>query len=267
MNSPWQSVFPVETTGEKELSPQELWDVLTRYGKPVTAISHTGATGMGTDWNTFESIDHRVENVVEIYQGARVSYEGRNAPQPTVGLREGERYNAAATVAGDPLPGEPIRSFTDKDNGLYQNALSRGHKLGVWANSDHISTHTSYGGVYVKEFTREGIIEGLNARRTIAATDKIFVEFTCNGHLLGTAIELTGKPQLAWKIEGTAEISRLTLVRNEEDYQHWTPKEKTHEHAFADESPLNGENRYYLRIEQSDGNMAWSSPIWALVSE
>ena len=115
---------------------------------------------MGTDWNIFESVDHRVENVIEIYQGARVSYEGRNAPQPTVGLREGERYNAAATLAGDPLPGEPIRSFTDKDNGLYQNALSRGHKLGVWANSDHISTHTSYGGVYVKEFTREGIIEG-----------------------------------------------------------------------------------------------------------
>ena len=51
---------------------------------------------MGTDWNIFESVDHRVENVVEIYQGARVSYEGRNAPQPTVGLREGERYNAAA---------------------------------------------------------------------------------------------------------------------------------------------------------------------------
>ncbi len=57
-------------------------------------------------------------------------------------------------------------------------------------------THTSYGGVYVKDFTREGIIEGLNARRTIAATDKIFVEFTCNGHLLGTEIEVTGKPVL-----------------------------------------------------------------------
>lgn len=265
--SPWQSIFPVETTGEKELSPQELWDVLTRYGQPVTAISHTGATGMGTDWNTFDRIDHRVENIVEIYQGARVSYEGRNAPQPTVGLREGERYNSAATIVGDPIPGEPIRSFTDKDNGLYQNALTRGHKLGVWANSDHISTHTSYGGVYVRDFTREGIIEGLNARRTIAATDKIFVQFTCNDHLLGTEIEITGKPQLAWKIEGTAEISRVTLVRNEEDYQQWMPKSKTHEFIWTDESPSLAENRYYLRIEQSDGNMAWSSPIWVGIKQ
>ena len=38
--SPWQKTFPVKGDGEKELSPQELWDVLTRYGQPVTAISH-----------------------------------------------------------------------------------------------------------------------------------------------------------------------------------------------------------------------------------
>ncbi|MBI2478740.1 MAG: hypothetical protein HYV60_08940 [Planctomycetia bacterium] len=132
----------------------------------------------------------------------------------------------------------------------------------MWANSDHISTHTSYGGVYVKEFTREGIIEGLNARRTIAATDKIFVEFTCNGHLLGTEIEVKGRPTLAWKIDGTADISQVTLVRNEENYQQWQPGAKTFEQSFEDESPVTGENRYYLRVEQADGNMAWSSPIW-----
>jgi hypothetical protein len=264
--SPWQKIFPVKSDGEKELSPQELWDVLTRYDQPVTAISHTGATGMGTDWNIFGSIDHRVENVIEIYQGARVSYEGRNAPQPTVGLRKGERYNAAATLAGDPLPGDPIRSFTDKDNGLYQNALSRGHQLGVWANSDHISTHTSYGGVYVTEFTREGIIEALNARRTIAATDKIFVEFACNGYLLGSEVEVAGPPLLTWKIDGTAEIAQVTLVRNEQNYHQWQPGTKTCEQTFQDESPLSGENRYYLRVEQADGNMAWSSPVWVLVN-
>ncbi len=182
--------------GEKELSPQELWDVLTRYGQPVTAISHTGATGMGTDWNIFESIDHRVENVVEIYQGARVSYEGRNAPQPTVGLREGERYNAAATLPAIRSPAIRSAASPTRTTVSIKTLSAVVHKLGVWANSDHISTHTSYGGVYVKEFTREGIIEGLNARRTIAATDKIFIEFTCNGHLLGTEIEVD-RPTIA----------------------------------------------------------------------
>lgn len=265
--SPWQKIFPVAADGEKELSPTELYDVLVRYGLPVTAISHTGATGMGTDWNEAKPVDHRVENVIEIYQGARVSYEGRGAPQPTVGLREGEKYNPAATLAGNPLPGDPIQSFTDKDNGLYQNALGLGFKLGVWANSDHISTHTSFGGVYVKDFTREGIIEGLNARRTIAATDKIFVEFACNGHLLGTEIELSGKPYLEMKVDGTADIKQVTLVRNEQNYKQWQPGTKTFAETFEDQSPLKGENRYYLRVEQTDGNMAWSSPVWVQVKK
>jgi len=263
--SPWQKLFPVKTEGDPELHPTELWDVLTRYGKPVTAISHTGATGMGTDWDQIPPVDHRVENIIEIYQGARVSYEGLNAPQPTVGLRKGEDYNHSSTVIGKPVVGEPIRSFTEKNNGVYQHALELGHKLGVWANSDHISTHTSYGGVYVKDFTREGIIEGLNARRTIAATDKIFVEFTCNDKLLGTEIAVTGKPVLKLKIDGTAELKRVTLVRNEQNHQQWEPKSKTFEQTFTDESPIAGENRYYLRVEQSDGNMAWSSPVWVQV--
>ena len=263
--SPWQKLFPVAAEGAPELMPEELWDVLTRYGKPVTAISHTGATGMGTDWNVFKTIDHRVENVIEIFQGARVSYEGQGAPQPTVGMRVGEAYNHASTVIGKPVVGEPIPSFTEKNNGLYQNALALGHKLGVWANSDHISTHTSYGGVYVKEFTREGIIEGLNARRTIAATDKIFVEFTCNGHLLGTEIEVTGRPALIFKVDGTAAIKRVTLVRNEQNYKQWEPGTKSFTSSYTDDAPNPGENRYYLRIEQTDGNMAWSSPVWVWV--
>jgi hypothetical protein len=265
VDSPWQKIFPVKTDGPAEMHPTELWDVLTRYGKPVTAISHTGATSMGTDWDQIPPIDHRVENVIEIYQGARVSYEGLNAPQPTVGLRVGEDYNHSSTVIGKPVVGEPIRSFTEKNNGVYQHALELGHKLGVWANSDHISTHTSYGGVYVKDFTREGIIEGLNARRTIAATDKIFVEFTCNDKLLGTEIALSGKPVLKFAIDGTAPIKRVTLVRNEKNHQQWEPGTKTFEQTFTDEAPLPGENRYYLRIEQSDGNMAWSSPVWVQV--
>ncbi|MFM7606392.1 MAG: hypothetical protein ACKO8Z_14505, partial [Prosthecobacter sp.] len=177
----------------------------------------------------------------------------------------GEKYNHSSDVVGVPVVGEPIRSFTAKNHGVYQHALEIGHKLGVWANSDHISTHTSYGGVYVREFTREGIIEGLNARRTIAATDKIFVEFTCNEKLLGTEIVLKGKPVLKFAIDGTAPIRRITLIRNEKDYQQWEPNAKTFSHSFTDESPIQGENRYYLRIEQNDGNMAWSSPVWAQI--
>ncbi len=264
--SQWNALFPVHP-GVGEITPVELWEVLGKYGQPVALISHTGATGMGTDWDRYEHIDGRLENTVEIFQGARVSYEGLGAPQPTVGLRAGQKYTAdTASKAVIPLPPAPISDFGELRNpGLYQHALARGHKLGVFASSDHISQHTSFGGVYVEENSRLGLIEGFKARRTIAATDKIFVEFSCDGQPMGSVFQTGGKPELKLAVNGTALIQRVTLVRNETNYQTWEPGKREFEKSFTDAAPLMGENRYYLRVEQADGNMAWSSPVWVTV--
>jgi len=265
-SSQWNALYPVQA-GEKEITPMELWGLLRQYGKPVAVISHTGATGMGTDWDKYDRIDGALENTVEIFQGARVSYEGLGAPQPTVGLRVGDPYNPdSASEAVFPAPPAPIESFgTNRNNGVYQHALARGHKLGVFASSDHISTHTSFGGVYVEDFTRGGIIEGLRARRSIAGTDKIFVEFSCNGQPMGSVFEANGNPEMKFSVNGTGKINRVTVVRNEANYQIWEPNKREFNTGFIDANPLLGENRYYLRVEQADGNMAWSSPVWVKV--
>lgn len=258
--SPWQETLPVKA-GVGEITPMELWDILDRYGKPAALISHTGATGMGTDWGKYDRIDHRSENLVEIFQGARVSYEAEGAPQPTAGLRPGEAYTVNGDAEG--TPPAPIDDFGKFKAGTYQNALELGRKLGVFASSDHISQHVSYGGVYCKEFTREGIIEGFDARRTIAATDKIYLEFTCNGELLGTEIKTEKDPVLWFRVDGTAPIRRATIVRNEENWKVFEEIDgTTFDAEVVDDAMLEGENRYYIRIEQTDGNMAWSSPVW-----
>jgi hypothetical protein len=54
-------------------------------------------------------------------------------------------------------------------------------------------------------------------------------------------------------------------VRNEVNYHILEPGSKSVTATWKDEAPLAGENRYYLRIEQADGNMAWSSPLWITV--
>ena len=256
-NSRWQDLYPLKA-GLDDISPYELWDVLGRSGKKVAVISHTGATGMGTDWSKYEEpIDYAFENVVEIYQGARLSYEGLKAPQPPVVIGRMPLSPEA------PLPTEAGRQeFGANNAGVYQNALAQGHQLGVFASSDHLSEHVSYGGVYVKEFTREGILEALKARRTVAATDKIYLEFSCNGEPLGSIFETDEKPVLTIRVDGTAPIGRVTVVRNEEDYEVFGTKGKIFEKEFTDEAPLAGENRYYVRVEQWDGNMAWASPVW-----
>jgi len=165
-----------------------------------------------------------------------------------------------------PAPPAAIPDFGEqRNNGLYQHALAQGHKLGVFASSDHISQHTSFGGVYVEEFSRTGIIDAFKARRSIAATDKIFVEFGCDGHPMGAIFEATGKPALSYAVNGTAPVKRITIVRNETNYHIGEPNLRETQGAFTDDAPLVGENRYYLRIEQADGNMAWSSPVWVTV--
>jgi len=271
--SKWQKILPI-APGIQQVQPAELWDVLKRYNQPVAIISHTGATGMGTDWTKYEGgIDNTYENTVEIFQGARVSYEALGAPQPTVGLRKDEPYTPANKATGNhPMPPGVITDFDSGykqpqgyNQGVYQKALEAGHKLSVFASSDHIATHTSFGGVYVEDFTREGIIAGFKARRTCAATDKIFVELSLGDHLMGEVIEIRDKPTLTFHIVGTAPIQRITLVRNEKDHHIIEPNTPSVSQTWTDPSPLTGENRYYLRIEQSDGNMAWSSPLWVTV--
>ena len=56
------------------------------------------------------------------------------------------------------------------------------------------------------------------------------------------------------------------MVRNEEDH-HVIEAIGGHllETSYTDEDPPDGEVRYYIRVEQEDGNMAWSSPVWVTV--
>lgn len=65
--------------------------------------------------------------------------------------------------------------------------------------------------MYVKAFTREGIIEGLNA--------------------------------LKFSVDGTAEIKRVTLIRNEQNYQQRESKAKEFALSYTDNAPLAGEIR------------------------
>lgn len=79
---------------------------------------------------------------------------------------------------------------------------------------------------------------------------------------MGEVFETKEKPVLSYRVLGTAPLKRVTLVRNESDLHVIEPDAMEAAGDWDDPSPLAGENRYYLRIEQADGNMAWSSPMW-----
>ena len=61
---------------------------------------------------------------------------------------------------------------------------------------------------------------------------------------------------------GTAAIRQVDIIRSN-TYLHNRQNLGTEtEFTFVDNNPLPGESYYYVRVMQTNEQMAWSSPIW-----
>jgi hypothetical protein len=199
---------------------------------------------MGTDWRDNDPL---VEPVVEIYQGDRNNYECEGAPR---GITAQDILVRTGNEAIHP-------------QGFIWNALAKGFRLGFESSSDHISSHTSYAVVLVEKPGREAIVEAFRARRCFAATDNIGLVVKCADHLMGEEFQLAGRPTLEIRVVGTAAVSRLDIVRNNRYVFSTAPNREKVELKWTDsDPPADAMNYYYVRIEQADGNLAWSSPMW-----
>jgi hypothetical protein len=209
------------------------------------AVSHTSATGMGTDWR---DNDPEVEPLVEIYQGDRVSAEHEGAPKAAT------RHDPTSQAGGF------------RPEGYVWNAWAKGYKLGVQASSDHLSTHLSYACTLATDFTREGLIEAMRRRHSYGATDNIILDYRLQAggseYIQGDIAEVKGSFRLYVKVIGTAAIRQLDIIRSN-TYLHNRQNLGTEtEFTFVDNNPLPGESYYYVRVIQTNEQMAWSSPIW-----
>jgi len=215
--------------------------LLYRYLKHFGGMcsSHTSATDMGTDWRDNDPV---YEPVVEVYQGHRHNYEHFGAP----------RSPTAQTQIGGYEP-----------KGFIWNAFDKGYKLGFQASSDHISTHMSYGIVLTADISRQGIIDAFKRRHSYAATDNIILEFRCGRHMMGDIFEVALPPAFVIKIVGTAPVTRVSIVRDSKYLHMEEPNKKEVTLTFTDREAIRGKTSYYyVRLEQSDGNLAWASPMW-----
>jgi hypothetical protein len=208
------------------------------------AISHTSGTdSMGTDWR---DNDPEIEPVVEIYQGARNSYE-------VVG---GPRVHDVTKQAPAQAPGGY------QEAGMVWNALAKGYRLGTITSSDHGSTHISYALVYTPANDRQSILDSIRKRHTYGSTDNLIVEAWANGHFMGDEFTTKERPTLTLKAQGTDVIAKVDLVRNNK-YIYTTVRDApVVEIKYTDMEPEQGLNYYYFRIQQDDGEVAWASPLW-----
>ena len=226
-------------------SGKVLYPYLKKYGGLTT--SHTSHTGMGTDWR---DNDPALEPIVEIFQGARTSAEHEGAP-------------LAPTAERTDLQAGGYRPL-----GFVWNAWKKGYKLGVQASSDHISTHTSYACVIAPDGGREALMEAMRARHTYAATSNIILDYQVSvdgeSHLQGDSVTARTLPRLAARIMGTAPLKEVVIVRDNEYVYTAHPGGDTYLLSFRETALEPGEHYYYVRVEQADGRVAWSSPVWIL---
>ncbi|MGO8788200.1 MAG: hypothetical protein ACLQVL_12570 [Terriglobia bacterium] len=203
------------------------------------AASHTSATGMGTDWR---DNDPNAEPVVEIYQGDRQNYEMPDAPR-------------------SPREHDSIGGWRPK--GFVNLALDKGYRLGFEASSDHVSTHMSYANLYVKDLTRESVLEALKLRHVYASTDDMLADVECGTHMMGDEFSTSDQPTLKIKLRGTSQFAKVTIIRDGKFVYSTSPNTQDVEFSWRDNQPNKDKaSYYYVRGEQDNGELVWASPMW-----
>ncbi len=242
--NPTLPIPPAEQQGKEGAA--KLYEYLKKYGG--IAISHTSATSMGTDWR---DNDPEVEPLVEIYQGDRVSAEYEGAPKAAFG------GNLASAPGGF------------RPAGYVWNAWAKGYKLGVQVASDHLSTHISYACTIATDFTRQGLIDAMKLRHSYGATDNIVLDYRLavggKEYLQGEILKAPtkGRPELIVNVKGTKPIRQIDIVRDNRFIHTRHPLTQDANFRFTDAEPLGAkQSYYYLRVQQVDEQIAWSSPIW-----
>ena len=97
-----------------------------------------------------------------------------------------------------------------------QDALNRGNLYGFVSFSDHGSTHNSWACVWAPKEDREGLFDGMLARRTYAGSDEIIVKATAGGHMVGEQFNApAGKaPRIEAQIDAPNTILRVDVVKD-----------------------------------------------------
>ena len=231
--------------------PPNLWQwmrehALTQPGQKVVLVPHTFAERRQplADWNWQ---NERFDCLMEIYQGARSSYEAYQAPQDQ--RRGGTQIDEKGHYA--------------------QDALAKGLIYGFVSFSDHGSTHNSWAAVWAPAEDRDGLFDGLLGRRTYAASDEMLIKTNAAGHMPGEQFDaaVSTPPLIEASIAAPDELMRIDVVKDGKYIYTTRPHGRSAQLSFRDTNVEPGKHYYYLRFFQRDAEkpdgypeIAWTSP-------
>ena len=251
------------TLSEETDDPAELWSALE--GTPSMTIAHHSAGGpIATNWEF--PPDPVLEPLTEV-MNVHGSSEAMDSP----------------SLIYSPLRGNFIR-----------DVLDRGYEFGFIASGDshdghpglpHISPYYNYrfptetraaqvgtGGlaaVYTEELSRQALLRAMRDRATYATSGpRALLYATLGGEPMGArSSSLRGDATLQLSVHASAPVRSLELIRSGEVVDVFSPESFAWdlEHEFS-LSGLEGGEYVYVRIQQLDGGLAWTSP-WFIAAD
>lgn len=162
----------------------------------------------------------------------------------------------------------------DVQDGFFaQDGLKYGPRFGFIGSSDTHDSHPGRGSnslvnrgglvaFLAKDLTRESIWDAFWSRRVYAATtERIFIDFRIDGHVMGEEFSTTGKPRISYTIHGCDDRFEVSVIKNNQVLRGTKTTSGSANESFVDDS-FTDSSCYYLRVAQDNGEWAWSSPIW-----
>jgi hypothetical protein len=120
----------------------------------------------------------------------------------------------------------------------------------------------SYALVYAKDRSRQGILDAIKQRHTYGATDNIVLDYHMGDHFMGDDFSSAGALPIQIKVRGTRKVAAIHIIRDQKIIHSASPNAQEATVNFRDTATTPGSHYYYVRVEQEDGQLAWSSPIW-----
>ena len=122
--------------------------------------------------------------------------------------------------------------------------------------------------VLAESNTRDAILEAMRARHCYATTsERILLDFRIDQTPMGGIAPSGASVDISYHVNGTVAISKIEILRGDlvkkvfEVVRTVEPKAPDSQDDWKDPRPPDSAV-YYLRVTQSDGAMARSSPIW-----
>jgi len=246
-----------------------------KTNNPKEMIAIPSFTMGKTACYNFEDFNFEYERVVEIYNAW------------------GSSECTAKEKNLKPITGSGKNAIPETPEGSIIKALNNGCRFGFVAggfddrgpysnlyDSNQVQYTPGITAILTKEHNRVSLLEALQARSCYASTgEKIILGLNIAGYGMGAEVDTKLRPGLEYNRHitgfaiGTQPLKEVALIRNGKVFRLLDTKEEKCEFELDDSEMLNTlvlsprEDRppfvyYYLRVTQSDGHMAWSSPIW-----